>query len=137
MWYSRKNLVDIFNDNPGMFLQSLAATFMPVAPVIIKRRHKEEDSLYWQYDLTAPSGDDWGGPTFPEPKEDEVLAESTRDWPTILGALMKAVNTGSLPDDAERVALKILMAEELFPPALSRFLIQIDAFLYMAAVRQG
>lgn len=137
MWYSRKNLVDIFNDNPGMFLQSLAAKFMPVAPVIIKRRHKEEGGLYWQYDLTAPSGDDWGGPTFPEPKEDEVLAESTRDWPTILGALMKAVNTGSLPDDAERVALKILMAEELFPPALSRFLIQIDAFLYMAAVRQG
>lgn len=65
---------------------------------------------------------------------DEVIAGPTSDWMAILGGLMKAVNTGSMVDDAERIAAGILDTERSFLPSKNAgFRIQIDAYLYMAA----
>lgn len=148
MWYSRKNLVDEFNNNPETFLMHLGYMVEFHRPVIIKRHHKGYGGLYWQYDLKpsmvgAPKAnplkarrwDDYIDIPLPD-NGDEVLVEPTRDWKSILGGLMKAVNTGSMVDDAERIAVEILSTEH--GGALSEFAsfrIQIDAYLYMAAIR--
>lgn len=148
MWYSRQNLVDIFNEDPKWFMSNLRYNVESHRAITIKRKHKGYGGLYWQYDLKpsmvgAPKAnplkarrwDDYIDIPLPD-NDDEVLVEPTRDWKSILGGLMKAVNTGSMVDDAERIAVEILSTEH--GGALSEFAsfrIQIDAYLYMAAIR--
>lgn len=139
MWYSRQNLVDIFNEDPKWFMSNLRYNVESHRTITIKRKHKGYGGLYWQINLhpNLTPQTQWDDPPnylYPSDGDAEVILEPTRDWIRILGALMKAVNTGSLPDDAERVAKGILA--EMMEADLSRlpsFHIQIDAYLYMAA----
>lgn len=141
MWYSRQNLVDIFNEDPKWFMSNLSYNVESHRTITIKRKHKGYGGLYWQINLhpNLTPQTRWDDPPnylYPSDGDAEVILEPTRDWIRILGALMKAVNTGSLPDDAERVAKGILA--EMAEADLSRlppFHIQIDAYLYMAAIR--
>ncbi len=138
MWYSRKNLVDEFNNNPERFLRAFGYMVEFHRPIVIKRRHKGYGGLYWQYDMKQDPFvlHRWDDPITPSDDDDEVLAGPTRDWKSMLGGLMKAVNTGSMVDDAERIAAGILDAE--YNCGLSEyagFRIQIDAYLYMAATK--
>ncbi len=138
MWYSRKNLVDEFNNNPERFLRAFGYVVEFRRPVVIKRRHKGYGGLYWQYDLKPPlvEARPWGETIDLPDYGDEVITGPTRDWKSMLGGLMKAVNTGSMVDDAERIAAGILDAE--YNCGLSEydgFRIQVDAYLYMAATK--
>ncbi len=136
MWYSRKNLVDEFNNNPEQFLRCFGYMLDFHRPIIIKRSHNGHGGLYWQYDLKPPlvEAQSWGETIDLPEYGDEVIAGPTSDWMAILGGLMKAVNTGSMVDDAERIAAGILDTERSFLPSKNAgFRIQIDAYLYMAA----
>lgn len=100
MWYSRKNLVDEFNNNPEQFLRCFGYMLDFHRPIIIKRSHNGHGGLYWQYDLKPPlvEAQSWGETIDLPEYGDEVIAGPTSDWMAILGGLMKAVNTGSMVD---------------------------------------
>ncbi len=133
MLYSKEELAAKFACNPRRFAVCMCRTVEFVEPIVVYYdEYREELSFYTIPQLTIPGEQQlyWKGNSYYGSHFSKELNKPSKDWLTVLGAIVKAVNDGVPAEEAEEVALRVLDHYHVPLGGSTEFHMQVDMYLY-------